>query len=75
MLRRAAAIARDQGSRALELRAATDLARRWVDAARRDDAVALLAPLRARAGGCNPADVTAADEVLAGAAATGVRAT
>lgn len=71
MLRRAEAIARDQGSRALELRAAIDLARRWVDAGRVDDATALLAPLRAEAGGCNPADVTAADEVLAGAAATG----
>jgi hypothetical protein len=71
MLRRAEAIARDQGSRALELRAAIDLARRWVDAGRVDDATALLGPLRAEAGGCNPADVTAADEVLAGAAATG----
>ena len=73
MLGRAAAIAREQGSRALELRAAIDLARRWVEAARLDDAAALLAPLRAEADGCNPADVNAADQVLAGAAATGGR--
>lgn len=73
MLGRAAAIAREQGSLALELRAAIDRARRWVEAARGDDAAALLAPLRADAGGCNPADVTAADEVLAGAPATGPR--
>ena len=73
MLRRAAAIAREQGSRALELRAAIDLARRWLETARGDDAAALLAPLRAEVGGCNPADVTAANEVLAGAAATSGR--
>lgn len=75
MLGRAAAIAREQGSRALELRAAVDLARRWVEASRGDDATALLAPVRAEAGGCNPADMTAADEVLAGAGATGPRPT
>ena len=71
MLERAATIAREQGSRALELRAVTDLARRWVEAARGDEAAALLAPLRAEAVGCNPADLTAADEVLAAAAPPG----
>ena len=69
MLQRAATIARDQGSRALVLRAATDLARRWVTAGRPDEAAGLLGRVRAESGGCNPADVTAADDVLAGAAA------
>ena len=68
MLRRAATIARDQGSRALELRAATDLARRWVTAGRPDEAAGLLGRVRAEAGACNPADVTAADDVLGAAA-------
>lgn len=68
MLERALTIAQEHGSRALELRAATDLARRWVDADRPDAATALLRPMRARANGCNPSDVTAADDVLAEAA-------
>jgi predicted ATPase len=38
-------IARDQNSRALELRAATSLARLWVEQGRRDEARELLAPI------------------------------
>jgi DNA-binding SARP family transcriptional activator len=64
MLHQAIAVAREQGSRALELRAATDLARRLVDAGQFDAASALLAPVRVAAGGCNPEDLHAADEVL-----------
>lgn len=67
-LGRAIAIAHEQGSRALELRAATDLARRWVDTDRPDEATGLLGSRREGAGGCNPADVRAADDVLAAAA-------
>lgn len=67
MLEHALATAEEQGAAALSLRAATDLARRRADAGRPGDAVAVLARVRARAGGGNPADVAAADALLADA--------
>jgi len=47
-LRQALAVARRQGARDWELRAATSLARLWVDHARHIDARRLLAPLYGR---------------------------
>jgi predicted ATPase len=44
---RALAIAREQGGRAFELRAATSLARLWRDQGKRTEAHALLAPIYA----------------------------
>jgi DNA-binding SARP family transcriptional activator len=74
MLRRACSTARDHGSRALELRAATDLARRWLEAGRSGEAEALLGPVAAKGRACNPADVAAADALLADAAGSPVSA-
>jgi len=46
-LRTALAIAREQGTRGYELRAATSLARLWREQGRRDEARDLLAPVYA----------------------------
>lgn len=67
MLERALGIAADQAAVALELRA-TDLAGRWARTGRTTEAADLLYPIRARAGGCNPADLAAVDTLLAQAA-------
>ena len=67
MLDRALAVAGEQGAVALELRAATDLARRWHSTGR--DAEEVLGPVLARAAGCNRADVDAAEQLLARARA------
>lgn len=64
MLERALGIAREQGAVALELRTATDVARRWIESGRAAEAAALLAPVRAQAAGCNPADLAAADALV-----------
>lgn len=64
MLERALGVAREQGALALELRAATDVARRRIEAGRAAEAAALLAPVRSRAAGCNPADLAAADALV-----------
>ncbi len=53
-----------QGSRALELRAAIDLAGRYLAAGRDDEAATLLAPIRKTSSGSNPADLAAADALL-----------
>ena len=42
---RAIEVARTQGAKALELRAATSLARLWHDQGKRDEAFALLTPI------------------------------
>ncbi|PMR68844.1 ATP-binding protein [Halomonas heilongjiangensis] len=63
-LERALAIATEQDALALQLRAAIDLARRWVAAGRLAEASHLLGPLRPRAAGCNPAELAAADALL-----------
>jgi class 3 adenylate cyclase/tetratricopeptide (TPR) repeat protein len=47
LLDRALTTARSQGAKALELRAATDLAALWIDQGRRAEALALLAPVYA----------------------------
>lgn len=64
MLAQALAVAGEQRAVALELRAATDLARLRLEAGHPSEAIDLLEPVRARAGGCNPADVADADAVL-----------
>lgn len=64
LLERACAIARNQGAVSLELRAATDLAVRWIGTSRQDNARELLRTVRARSAGCNREDMTAADAVL-----------
>jgi hypothetical protein len=64
MLDRALAVAREQGSTALELRAATDRARRLAAAGQDAAARELLGPVRAASGGCSAEDVAAADELL-----------
>lgn len=63
-LRRALAIATQQGALALQLRAALDLAHRHLTAGRHEAARDLLAPLRTRATGCNPAELAALDALL-----------
>lgn len=64
MLAKAVAVAGEQRVVALELRAATDLARRRLEAGHPTEAIDLLEPVRARASGCNPADISHADAVL-----------
>lgn len=64
-LEQAITVAGAQGTVALELRAATDLARRWTEDGRQDDGVRVLQPVRTRARDCNPADVSAADTLMA----------
>ena len=64
MLEQALAVAREQGALALELRATTDLAARWSEAGRLEEARDLLEPVRARADGCNATDLAAADGLI-----------
>ena len=66
MLDRALAVATEQGAVALMLRAATDLADRKRQAGKSREAAALLAPVRARARGCNPLELDAVDALLLG---------
>ena len=63
--RTALAIAREQGTRGYELRAATSLARLWGEQGRRDEARELLAPLYASfTEGLNTADLKEAKALL-----------
>jgi predicted ATPase/DNA-binding winged helix-turn-helix (wHTH) protein len=58
--------AREQGSRAWELRAATDLARAWLESNRTDDARELLTPVRrAFREGLETTDIREVDQLLA----------
>jgi len=64
--RTALAIAREQGTRGYELRAATSLARLWHEQGRRDEARDLLAPLYASfTEGFDTADLKDAAKLLA----------
>jgi predicted ATPase len=68
-LRRALALARQQGARALELRAAVSLAVLWSDQARRSEALELLAPVYGGfAAGFDTADLRRARTLLDGLA-------
>ncbi|MBV8167825.1 MAG: hypothetical protein JO021_13605 [Alphaproteobacteria bacterium] len=62
---RAIEVARSQGAKSLELRAATDLARAWLSAGRQDEARGLLRPIHdGFAEGFDTADLEAARTVL-----------
>jgi predicted ATPase len=64
-LRQALAVAQQQGARGWELRAATNLARLWLDRGNREGARNLLAPIYGEfAGGCDTPDLHEAGALL-----------
>jgi predicted ATPase len=64
-LSRAVAVARQQGAKMWEVRAAVSLARLWIDQNRRNDARQLLAPLCGKfTEGCQTRDLQIAEAIL-----------